>query len=425
MIDKKIYKNGLTVIKSLIPNSLSAVFGIFVKVGTRNETKDNFGCAHFLEHMFFKGTSTKTDRELAESIDEIGGIINAFTSHDYTCFYSHSLSEDCSCAYDIVSDMLLNSLFNKDKIEKEKKIIFEEMNMYKDEPRDLVLETFTEKLFIGTPLSNNILGTVESLRLINQNKLLDFFNKYYRPENIIIVLIGNFNEEDLIKKIENTFGKMAKGAFKYTPLVEVSCIKPFNYHAIMKKDTTQVNFALGCLGVAKTHSNYYVLELLSTLLGEGSSSYLFLQIRDLLGLCYDIGSFNSSFYETGELVIYGATSIESFPKVLKAVSELLDDIVKNGINQGAFLRGKKQMINQIILASEGILGKLKLGNNFIYNGREVPELEVKDLIESISYVDFNLFIKEFLKRENMSLSLVGPKGIENFKEKWRLTQWGN
>ncbi|AMP20412.1 hypothetical protein AZF37_03820 [endosymbiont 'TC1' of Trimyema compressum] len=425
MIDKKIYKNGLTVIKSLIPDSLSAVFGVFVKAGTRNETKDNFGCAHFLEHMFFKGTATKTGRELAESMDEIGGIINAFTSHDYTCFYSHSLSEDCSYAYDVISDMLLNSLFDKGEIEKEKKVIFEEMNMYEDEPGGLVVETFTKKLFVGTPLSNSILGTVESLKSINQEKLLDFFNKYYRPENIIIVLAGHFNEEDLTKKIENTFGKMAKGAFKDAPLIETSGIKPFNYHAIMKEDVTQVNFALGCLGVAKTHSNYYALELLSTLLGEGSSSYLFLQIRDALGLCYDIGSFNSSFYETGELVIHGATSIESFPKVLKTVAELLDDMVKNSVNEGAFLRGKKQMVSQIVLASEGILSKLRLGNNFLYNGREVPVSEAKNLIESIPYADFNLFVKGFLKRENMSLSLVGPKGMENFKEKWRLTQWGN
>lgn len=408
-----------------MPDSLSAVLGVFIKAGTRNETKDNFGCAHFLEHMFFKGTTTKTDRELAKAIDEIGGVINAFTSHDYTCFYSHSLSKDCSYAYDIISDMLLNSIFDKSKIDNERKVIFEEINMYEDEPGELVLEVFTKNLFTGTPLSNNILGTIESLKSINQEKLFDFFNKYYRPDNIIIILAGNFNEEYLMKKIENTFGNMIKGVFKDTSLIKAVGIKPFNYHAIIKENTTQVNFALGCLGVAKTHSNYYNLELLSILLGEGSSSYLFLKIRDSLGLCYDIGSCNSSFYETGELVIHGATSIKSFSKVLETIAELLDNIVKNGVNKEAFLRGKKQMISQIILSSEGILSKLKLGNNFLYYGREVPLSEIKSLIESISYTDFNLFIKGFLKRENMSLSLVGPKGIKNFKEKWRLTQWGS
>ena len=414
MINKKIYKNGLTVIKSFVPDSLSAVFGVFVKAGTRNETKDNFGCAHFLEHMFFKGTETKTGRELAESMDEIGGVINAFTSHDYTCFYSHSLSEDCLLAYNIISDMLLNSLFDKEEIEKEKKVISEEMNMYEDEPGELVAETFTEKLFAGTPISNNILGTPESLKEINREKLLDFFNKYYRPDNMIIILAGHFNDEVLTKRIDTTFGSMEKGSVKDTLLIETNGIKPFEYYAIMKEDVTQVNFALGCLGVAKTHPDYYVLELLSTLLGGGSSSYLFLQVREALGLCYDIGSLNSSFYETGELVIHGATSIESFPEVLDTIGTLINDIVENGVSEGAFLRGKKQMISQIVLASEGVHSKLRLGNNFLYSGREVPVPEVKMSIESIQFEGFNLFVKEFFKKRKNEFMFSRTKGYGKF-----------
>lgn len=425
MIEKKIYTNGLTVIRATVPDSLSAVLGVFVKAGTRNETTDNLGCAHFLEHMFFKGTTTKTGKELAEAMDEIGGIVNAFTSHDFTCFYSHTLSEDSPAAFDIIKDMLLSSLFDKKEIKKEKKVILEEMNMYEDDPSELVIETFTQKLFSGTPLAHNILGTRQSLETIDRDSLLNFYEKYYRPDNIIIVLAGHFNDSLLMDKIESTFGTLPKGDGLVTPLIASEAIKPFGYHDIVKEDVTQVNFALGCLGVGKTHEHCCYLELLSTLLGGSSSSYLFLQVREALGLCYDIGSFSASFFEAGELVIHGATSLESFPEVLDTIASLLDDIVKKGIDEKAFLRGKKQMVSQIVISSEGIHSKIRLGNNFLYHGRQVPVSEVKDRIEAIDFKKFNDFVKGYLNRDAMSLCLVGPKGMEAFNEKWRQTTWGN
>ncbi len=205
MYKKHVLENGLTIIGEEIPYVKSISLGIWINAGSRIEDEEISGISHFIEHMLFKGTKNRTSKQIASEIDNLGGQINAFTSKECTCYYVKLLDSHIDIGIDILSDMILNSKFNEDDLDKERSVIIEELKMYEDSPEDLAYDLLTENIYKNDPLGMNIIGTEESLKKLNREKLLDYFNKYYVPNNSVIAISGNFNFNEIINKIEEKF----------------------------------------------------------------------------------------------------------------------------------------------------------------------------------------------------------------------------
>ncbi|KAF0091184.1 MAG: peptidase M16 domain-containing protein [Fusobacteria bacterium] len=411
-------KNNLKVLSYKIDSSFTTNIGIFIKSGTKNEINENYGCAHFLEHMLFKGTKRRSAKDIAEIIDGIGGVINAYTTHEFTAFYTKTLKEEADTALDVLYDMLFHSLFNKEEIEKEKKVILEEINMYEDDPNSFIQEEFSKNIFKNNELGYSILGDKKLIKKINKAILLKYYTTHYRPENMIIAVTGNFDERliDLIKKLFS---------FQVEPvqeeLLESKGVlsENFSVKVFERENINQVYFAIGMEGIGKINPDYNKLVLLNNILGGSSSSHLFQEIREKRSLCYDIGSFNTAYRNTGELLISGGANMENFELALEGIFKIVENISKKGISLNEFNRTKKQIKSQTVMSFENPQNIMfKMAIDYLYNNSFKGIENMVALIDQIGYKDLTEFIKIYLKKEKLNACFLGPKGTKKIVKKW-------
>lgn len=402
--------NGLTIIGEEIPYLKSITLGIWVNAGSRIEEENNAGISHFIEHMLFKGTKNRTSKELASTIDNLGGQINAFTSKECTCFYVKLLDEHISIGVDVLSDMMLNSLFDSEEIDKERQVILEELKMYEDSPEDLSYDLLTENIYKTDGLGMNIIGTKESLYNINRENILEYFNKYYVASNCVISMSGNFNFEEMIKLIEDKFNNLQQGEVK----VEVT--KPeFHPCFIAKnKDTEQVNLAMSLKAIPlENREDAYALSIVNNIFGGSISSRLFQNIRENKGLVYSIYSAPSLYRKTGELGIYASMSNENLKKVYNLVLEEIDNLRINGLTEQEIKESKEQLKGSYILGLESTSSRMMSIGKAMLLMKEVKN--PNDIIESINNIDkerIDLIIDKVFNKENIGVCIVG-KDVEN------------
>ena len=402
--------NGLTIIGEEIPYLKSITLGIWVNAGSRIEEENNAGISHFIEHMLFKGTKNRTSKELASTIDNLGGQINAFTSKECTCFYVKLLDEHISIGVDVLSDMMLNSLFDSEEIDKERQVILEELKMYEDSPEDLSYDLLTENIYKTDGLGMNIIGTKESLYNINRENILEYFNKYYVASNCVISMSGNFNFEEMIKLIEDKFNNLPQGEVK----VEVT--KPeFHPCFIAKnKDTEQVNLAMSLKAIPlENREDAYALSIVNNIFGGSISSRLFQNIRENKGLVYSIYSAPSLYRKTGELGIYASMSNENLKKVYNLVVEEIDNLRINGLTEQEIKESKEQLKGSYILGLESTSSRMMSIGKAMLLMKEVKN--PNDIIESINNIDkerIDLIIDKVFNKENIGVCIVG-KDVEN------------
>ena len=402
--------NGLTIIGEEIPYLKSITLGIWVNAGSRIEEENNAGISHFIEHMLFKGTKNRTSKELASTIDNLGGQINAFTSKECTCFYVKLLDEHISIGVDVLSDMMLNSLFNSEEIDKERQVILEELKMYEDSPEDLSYDLLTENIYKTDGLGMNIIGTKESLYNINRENILEYFNKYYVASNCVISMSGNFNFEEMIELIEDKFNNLPQGEVK----VEVT--KPeFHPCFIAKnKDTEQVNLAMSLKAIPlENREDAYALSIVNNIFGGSISSRLFQNIRENKGLVYSIYSAPSLYRKTGELGIYASMSNENLKKVYNLVLEEIDNLRINGLTEQEIKESKEQLKGSYILGLESTSSRMMSIGKAMLLMKEVKN--PNDIIESINNIDkerIDLIIDKVFNKENIGVCIVG-KDVEN------------
>ena len=402
--------NGLTIIGEEIPYLKSITLGIWVNAGSRIEEENNAGISHFIEHMLFKGTKNRTSKELASTIDNLGGQINAFTSKECTCFYVKLLDEHISIGVDVLSDMMLNSLFNSEEIDKERQVILEELKMYEDSPEDLSYDLLTENIYKTDGLGMNIIGTKESLYNINRENILEYFNKYYVASNCVISMSGNFNFEEMIKLIEDKFNNLPQGDIK----VEVT--KPeFHPCFIAKnKDTEQVNLAMSLKAIPlENREDAYALSIVNNIFGGSISSRLFQNIRENKGLVYSIYSAPSLYRKSGELGIYASMSNENLKKVYNLVLEEIDNLRINGLTEQEIKESKEQLKGSYILGLESTSSRMMSIGKAMLLMKEVKN--PNDIIESINNIDkerIDLIIDKVFNKENIGVCIVG-KDVEN------------
>jgi len=404
-----ILKNNLTVIYERLDHLKSVSFGVWIGAGARYETRINNGISHFIEHMVFKGTKTRTAKDIACEIDRIGGEINAFTGKDCTCFYTKTLNSDLEIAVDILSDMLINPVFNPVHIGTEKKVVLEEISMYEDDPEELVNDLLSEEMWNGSPLGFPILGTAESLESITREDLLDYMSLFYVPDNCVISVVGNFEEEHLIDVIDKYFGSWKPLGYCSISNKRPSLTERFLFR---KKEIEQTHLSIGFRGLPMEDRRMYALMALNNIIGGGMSSRLFQSIREELGLVYSIYSFPTSFRDCGMFTIYAATNPEKVNTVIECIGTEIKNLVLYGITESELLRSKNQLKGNYCLSLDSTSGLMTaIGKSKIITGRVHDPEEVLKRIDSITINDISDIINWIFKEGEKGMVVLGDRPV--------------
>lgn len=406
--------NGVRVVGEEIPMMRSVSIGVWIGTGSRYETEANNGISHFLEHMLFKGTERFTARELAEVFDGLGGQVNAFTSKEYTCYYAKVLDEHFSVAVDTLSDMLFHSQFAPDEIEKEKKVVIEEIKMYEDTPDELVMDVIADNVYDGHPLGYTILGLESNLKSFGTQDVLTYVADRYRPSNIVVAIAGNVTQARALAEVERLFGGSLPGETADPGLTRPGFT---NKSSVRVKDTEQVHLCLAAPGLQAGDPRLYALILLNNALGNSPSSRLFQDIREERGLAYSVFSFHSAYLDSGMFGVYAGTSPEHVEDVLTLIAEICGDVALHGLSEEALFKGKEQVKGSMMLSLESTSSRMsRLGKNELLLRREVTLDETLAGITGVTTQDIRTIAREILDQK-FALAAVGP--VEGLKlDRW-------
>jgi len=397
--------SGLRIVTEALPYVNSASIGVWFGTGSRDESTENNGISHFIEHLMFKGTQKRTAREIAETIDSVGGQINAFTSKDHTCYYVRILDKYLTLAMDVLSDMLNNSLLDPNEIEKEKKVIIEEIRMYEDAPDELVHDLFAQSIWGRHPLGQNIAGEEEVIRNLTRADILNYIDAHYVNKNTVISVAGNFSHTNVVKDIERLFPSKP-----LTPPKRQESLPQIERPVYIKeKKTEQVHLCLGTKAYPREHQDRYALTILDSILGGGVSSRLFQRVREERGLVYSVYSYYTSYQDTGAFVVYAGTSPENIEEVVEIVTEELFNVKRDGVTEKELNRTKEQLKGNLMLSLESTSNRMsRLGKSELFFGRIVTIEEVVKNIEKVQIEDIKKVALDLFKRENLVLTAIGP-----------------
>lgn len=411
MYKEYILENNLTIVYECLNHLKSVSFGVWIGVGARNETRQNNGISHFIEHMLFKGTKNRTAKDIACTIDKIGGEINAFTGKDCTCFYTKTLDSDLETAVEILSDMILNPLFNPTHIETEKKVVLEEISMYEDDPEEFAHDLLTEEMWSEGPLGYPILGTAKSLENITDEDLYRFMSDFYVPDNCVISVVGNFKESQLLTIINKYFSK-----WKSLGYCRLSETRPnFRTHFLFrKKETEQTHVCLGFRGLSMGDERLYALMVLNNIIGGGMSSRLFQNIREERGLVYSIYSFPTTFRDCGMFTIYAATNPEKAEEVIRIIGSEIKNLLENGITENELMISKNQLKGNYILSLDSTSGRMCAnGKSKIITGVVNSPTSVLRHIESVGKKTIIELLDWIFKEGESGVVILGDSSISS------------
>ncbi len=413
MYKKVILNNGIRVMLQSVSHMRSASIGFWIKVGSINETASQNGVSHFIEHMLFKGTENRTAKEIASEIDDLGGELNAFTSKECTCIYSHVLSEHVDLSVEIISDMLMRSNFDKVEMEKEKMIILDEINLYDDTPEELVYDLLSEITFKGHALSRPILGSKKTVSQLENEAVKAYYKQHYSPENIVISVAGTFDEASVISKLEATIGQMVaeKGKTKKVPKI------PFaGGWSVRRKTFEQMHLILGFKGYGYDTPELYPFLLLNNVMGGVSSSRLFQKIREEHGLSYTIDSQPSFYYNSGMFSIYASMLPENLERVSELIVEEICQIKAGNLTEEEVIKYRNQLKGSFVLGMEGPTNTMNwIGKSELLSNRVRDIDEVIRGIEAITREDVIRQANEIFSADTFAMSLVGKTDDANGK----------
>ncbi|HPU41642.1 MAG TPA: pitrilysin family protein [Acetivibrio clariflavus] len=416
MINRITLENGVRIICEKIPHVRSVSVGIWVGAGSRNEKKEINGISHFIEHMLFKGTKKRSAKEIAESIDSIGGQINAFTGKECTCYYTKTLDTHIDIAIDVLTDMFFNSVFSEKDIDIERKVVLEEISMYEDSPEDLVHDYLSETVWENDAIGMPILGTYESLHNIERDTIVNYISEHYLPENTVIAVAGNFDDNVLIDIVKKNFGSW------YSDRKPVKQFEKANFkvsNRIKQKDIEQVHICLGFEGIEHGNDDLYSLLAINNVFGGGMSSRLFQKIREERGLVYSIYSYPSSYCNAGLFTIYAGMNPEHRDTFLKLVMEEIKILIKHGISEEELAKSKEQLKGSYILGLESTSSRMNsLGKSELMLGKVYTPEEVLKKIDEVNNEKVREIIEKVFQMEKMSIAVVG-----NINEKIDLSKY--
>ncbi|MBO6792269.1 MAG: insulinase family protein [Balneolaceae bacterium] len=406
-VTKSTLPNGLRIVTERIESVKSISVGIWVKTGSRNETAKQAGITHFLEHMLFKGTDKRTAFDIAQSMESVGGYLNAFTSSEYTCYYARCVDDQLGRALDVLSDMVLNPIFPEEEIEKEKKVVVEEMKMYRDSPDDYLFEEFTTKLFEGHPLGRPVIGFEDTVNAFNREDLYQYMSDRYRPDNLLIAIAGNVEHEEVVKVVSEYFADLEAKTTDKTiqPMTE---FKPEKLK--LTKAIEQTHYVMGRRGLHFDHEDKYLLLLANTVLGGGMSSRLHQNVREKYGYCYSIQAFNQSYSDAGIWGVYVGTDQEYVDHVHELVVAELDKISTELIPEKEFEEAKSQLKGKLLLSQENTSNRMmRLAKSEMYFERFITLDELEENIDSVKAEDVLEFAKNFFDQTHFMDAVLTPE----------------
>ncbi len=397
--------NGIRVLTEQMPAVRTAAMGIWVRVGSRYELATQHGISHFLEHLFFKGTERRSALAIAQSVDDIGGQMNAFTDREHTVFYVKVLSKHLLKAVEIYADMLLGSALAPDAIERERQVISEEIKMYEDSPDELVQDLFAQTIWNGHALGRSVIGTVATVDRLRREDFVNYIHDRYRPDNAVIAIAGDIEHEQAVALISDAFGA-------WTGTARPILVEPPNHETGVStrfKETEQVHLCIGTWGLAQADEARYVLMVLDNILGGGMSSRLFQEIRERRGLVYTITSYGASYQDTGLFVIYAGMSPDVGPQVVKLTLEELEKIKAERVDAAELQRAKESIKGSLMLSLESTDSRMfKLARSELYHGRQITLDELIARIDAVSAEDVQGMASALFQPRQLTMAGIGP-----------------
>lgn len=391
MVERLVLDNGVRIVSERIENARSVATGIFIKAGSRTETIEEHGISHLIEHMMFKGTKKQSAKEIAVYFDRLGGNINAFTSKDQTCYYVKTLDEHAITAFDVLADMFLESTFDEEELEKEKRVVIEEIKMYEDTPDDLVHELLAVAAYGDDVMARPILGTEESVKRINRQMIVEYLQEAYAPEQIVISVAGHVTDE-LITQIKDRFEQLqASGAVRQIeePVLKSDALRK-------EKDTEQVHVCYNFRSIPSADDRLPTLALLNNAFGATMSSRLFQSIREDRGLAYSVFSYYTTFDDHGTFTIYVGTSKETLAEVETVLASEINQLLEHGLTENELEDGIEQLKGSLILGNESTSSHMnRNARNELHLGmhptledviKEVEQITPADVQEMIAYI---------------------------------------
>jgi predicted Zn-dependent peptidase len=415
-INKEVLDNGLTILTEQMPHVRSISMGVWLKIGSRSETPEINGVAHFIEHLLFKGTSHRTAEEIARQVDSIGGHLDAFTAKETICYSTKVLDEHLPIAFDILSDLLLNPQFDRDEMEKERGVILEEIKMVEDTPDDLVHEIFMQNFWKDQPLGRPILGTKQTVGKLERKEVVDFFQQFYTPDDIIISAAGNLEHIRVVDLVYQKFGQVKTSRNGH---VDVAAHTHSRISMRNKKELEQVHICLGVPSYSLSHQDRYVCYILNTILGGGMSSRLFQNIREKQGLVYAIFSGLNSYRDTGCLSVYAGTSLETAEKVVDMIIQEFRNLKANPVDAEELRRAKDHLKGSLMLGLESTSSRMSnLARLEMYFGKYFSLDEVTSSIEQVTIEDVQQLANTFFDTRHIALTVLGNlEGLKITRER--------
>ena len=404
-IRREVLPNGLTVLTEEMRHIRSVSIGIWIKTGSRHEQAEHNGISHFLEHMVFKGTETRTAEAIARQVDSIGGNLDAFTAKECICFNVKVLDEHLPIALDVLSDLVLHPVFDTKDIARERGVILEEIKMDEDSPDYLVHEIFTQNFWKDHPLGKPILGTKETVRHFEQPLVLDYYGQRFTPGNLIIAAAGHINHEHFVKLAGERFARLKPALNGFHDSVPEPMARIILRN---KKSLEQVQICVGVPTYPISHEKRYASYILNTLLGGGMSSRLFQNVRERQGLAYAIYSELNPYRDTGCLSIYAGTSLESAPKVVQLIVNEFRDLKQNPVSDEELRRTKEQLKGSLMLSLESTTARMSnLARQEMYFDRFFGLDEIIERIESVSVGELVSLTSEFFHADKIAVTVLG------------------
>lgn len=409
---KTVLPNGIRLIKEEIPTMRSVAMGIMVGAGSGNESPNQAGISHFVEHMLFKGTRKRSAYEIAHALDAVGGKMNAYTSKEMTVYYAVVLDKHLDVSIDVLCDMFLNSVFDPKEMETEKGVVLEEIKMYEDTPDELIHDYFAEKILHGHPLAQPTIGHAQSIAAIKREDILDYCQKLYSPGNVIISLAGDLpkNIDDLLSPYLSDLKGEKVDHSKVVPEIKGAL-------SLKHKKTEQAHLCLGVRGPAQTDDDRYAFSIIDNILGGSMSSRLFQEVREKRGLAYSIFSTLSPFRNFGIAYVYAGTSKENLEQVVEIVLDQFTKIKKEGLTRAEIEKGKEFIKGTTVLSLESTSSRMSwmAKSEFFFN-RVITVDEIFDKVDKVTQDDILRLAEKYFRDEYLTLAVIGDLNELPFKK---------
>ncbi|MCP4748437.1 MAG: insulinase family protein [Desulfobacteraceae bacterium] len=413
-VKKTLLPNGIVVITRKMPDVRSVSMGVWVNVGARDESFEQSGLSHFIEHMIFKGTFRRTAYQIAKEFDAIGGHTNAFTAMEHTCYHAKVMDSHVETMVEILSDIFLNSIFDPDEVERERPVIFQEIDMVEDTPEEYVHLLSGGNFWGNHPLGRSILGTRENISDFGAAAIKDFFNNFYHPEHIIISAAGNIEHDRLLDLAGPAFEAIKPSD---TKLPERICPKIYSGVKQHIRPLEQVHICLSAMGLSITDSRRFAFSLLSTIIGGNMSSRLFQQIREQRGLAYAVYSFTTSHVDSGMFGVYTAVNEKNVLQATQLILQALEQLCSSAVSEEALQDAKEYTKGNLFLASESVDNQMvRLAQNEIHFNRFIPLQSIVEQVEAVTVDDIVSLARTLFQPDRMCLTFLGPmaeKQIDN------------